>query len=328
MASGDGQSQLPSMLLGTYGKDPMCLVDGRGIVLPSSQPDLQQRPWIPDERDAFISWLRGEFAAANAIIDAMCHHLQMIGKPGEYDFVLTCIQQRRYNWTVVLHMQQYFSVAEVMFALQQVVWQKKQPHPSEQSHMQSQQFYSPPDVDGSHPQKEMLNGIHDARDLRGDTIIPRFLPMPQTTGNERQPAVSDSLDTSGRSDMSTERASSFQSVESIPEVSVITEGAHLDIHEDLKNSASSTRICEDAEPGGADADQASVEKCANGDVKDTCVLEGMIEGLHMNLMSFLWLLSCIHASLMDDVGGSQLLCYQQSNNKICTPNPYQFPPIL
>lgn len=83
------------------------------------------RQWFPDERDGFISWLRGEFAAANAIIDSLCHHLRAVGEPGEYDAVFGCIQQRRCNWNPVLHMQQYFSVAEVMYALQQVAWRRQ-----------------------------------------------------------------------------------------------------------------------------------------------------------------------------------------------------------
>ncbi|XAR63712.1 hypothetical protein NMG60_11023748 [Bertholletia excelsa] len=84
------------------------------------------RQWFPDERDGFISWLRGEFAAANAIIDSLCHHLKVIGEPEEYDGVIGCIQQRRCNWNPVLHMQQYFSVAEVVYALQQVTWRRQQ----------------------------------------------------------------------------------------------------------------------------------------------------------------------------------------------------------
>uniref|UniRef100_A0A5B6ZM95 Hydroxyproline-rich glycoprotein family protein n=1 Tax=Davidia involucrata TaxID=16924 RepID=A0A5B6ZM95_DAVIN len=84
------------------------------------------RQWFPDERDGFISWLRGEFAAANAIIDSLCHHLRLTGEPGEYDGVINCIQQRRCNWNPVLHMQQYFSVAEVAYALQQVTWRRQQ----------------------------------------------------------------------------------------------------------------------------------------------------------------------------------------------------------
>ncbi|KAJ0094348.1 hypothetical protein Patl1_15647 [Pistacia atlantica] len=80
---------------------------------------------FPDERDGFIFWLRSEFAAANAIIDALCQHLRSVGEGGEYDVVLNYIQNRRSNWSQVLHMQQYFSVGDVLFALQQVTWKKQ-----------------------------------------------------------------------------------------------------------------------------------------------------------------------------------------------------------
>ncbi|XP_024540080.1 uncharacterized protein LOC112349603 [Selaginella moellendorffii] len=96
-----------------------------GTIDKSSVPH-HQRHWVPDQRDAFIGWLRGEFAAANAIIDSLCQHLHLIGAPGEYDFVLGSIQQRRFSWNGVLHMQQYFSVAEVLFSLQQVLTRKQQ----------------------------------------------------------------------------------------------------------------------------------------------------------------------------------------------------------
>ncbi|KAG6405508.1 hypothetical protein SASPL_133098 [Salvia splendens] len=79
-----------------------------------------------DEREVFMMWLRGEFAAANAIIDALCHHLRAVGEPGEYDGVIGSVQQRRCNWNPVLHMQQYFSVADVVYALQQVGWKRQQ----------------------------------------------------------------------------------------------------------------------------------------------------------------------------------------------------------
>nr|XP_043610798.1 RNA demethylase ALKBH10B isoform X2 [Erigeron canadensis] len=82
--------------------------------------------WYGDERDGFLMWLRGEFAAANAIIDSLCHHLKSVGEQGEYDGVIGSIQQRRCNWNPVLHMQQYFSVAEVFNALQQVTWRRQQ----------------------------------------------------------------------------------------------------------------------------------------------------------------------------------------------------------
>ncbi|XP_039023664.1 RNA demethylase ALKBH10B-like isoform X1 [Hibiscus syriacus] len=88
----------------------------------------QLRQWLPDERDGFIYWLRGEFAAANAMIDFLCQHLREIGDVGEYEAVVACIQQRRCHWNPVLHMQQYFSVAEVSQALQQVLWRRRQRH--------------------------------------------------------------------------------------------------------------------------------------------------------------------------------------------------------
>ncbi|KAK6146683.1 hypothetical protein DH2020_020552 [Rehmannia glutinosa] len=73
-----------------------------------------------DEREWFLSWLKGEFATANAIIQALCRHLQEAGKPGEYDSVLWSIQQRRSSWEPILHRQRYFSVAEVASALREV----------------------------------------------------------------------------------------------------------------------------------------------------------------------------------------------------------------
>ncbi|KAL0409050.1 UNVERIFIED_CONTAM: RNA demethylase ALKB [Sesamum radiatum] len=96
------------------------------VVVPEKIPvqwynHQQQQPHHQmDEREGFLMWLRGEFAAANAIIDALCHHLRTVGDPGEYDGVIGSIQQRRCNWNPILHMQQYFSVAEVVYALQQV----------------------------------------------------------------------------------------------------------------------------------------------------------------------------------------------------------------
>ncbi|KAK7319156.1 hypothetical protein RJT34_03874 [Clitoria ternatea] len=88
-----------------------------------------RQQWFVDERDGLIGWLRSEFAAANAIIDSLCHHLRVVGDPGEYDMVIGAIQQRRFNWNQVLLMQQYFSVAEVAYALQQVAWRRQQRYP-------------------------------------------------------------------------------------------------------------------------------------------------------------------------------------------------------
>ncbi|KAJ0979658.1 hypothetical protein J5N97_015132 [Dioscorea zingiberensis] len=65
-------------------------------------------------REAILAWYRGEFAAANAIIDGLCGHLAEIadGSP-EYESVFAAIHRRRMNWIPVLHMQKYYSIADV-----------------------------------------------------------------------------------------------------------------------------------------------------------------------------------------------------------------------
>ncbi|KAJ9543102.1 hypothetical protein OSB04_022809 [Centaurea solstitialis] len=72
-------------------------------------------------KDAIISWFRGEFAAANAIIDALCGHLsQFEGGRCEYESVFAAIHRRRLNWIPILQMQKYFSIADVTLELQKV----------------------------------------------------------------------------------------------------------------------------------------------------------------------------------------------------------------
>nr|GMD71031.1 RNA demethylase ALKBH10B-like [Ipomoea batatas] len=75
-------------------------------------------------KDAIIAWFRGEFAAANAIIDALCSHLaQMEGGGGggcEYESLFAAVHRRRFNWIPILQMQKYFSIADVTLELQKV----------------------------------------------------------------------------------------------------------------------------------------------------------------------------------------------------------------
>ncbi|TQD86505.1 hypothetical protein C1H46_027994 [Malus baccata] len=72
-------------------------------------------------KDAIIGWYKGEFAAANAIIDALCGHLtQLSGGGDEYASVFAAIHQRRINWIPVLQMQKYHSIADVMVELRNV----------------------------------------------------------------------------------------------------------------------------------------------------------------------------------------------------------------
>ncbi|KAK4430382.1 RNA demethylase ALKB [Sesamum alatum] len=74
------------------------------VVVPEKIPvqwyNHQQQPphHHMDEREGFLMWLRGEFVVANAIIDALCHHLRTVGDLGEYDGVIGSIQQRRCSW--------------------------------------------------------------------------------------------------------------------------------------------------------------------------------------------------------------------------------------
>ncbi|KAH7666927.1 Clavaminate synthase-like protein [Dioscorea alata] len=72
-------------------------------------------------REAILAWYRGEFAAANAIIDALCRHIAQISDvSSEYDAVFAAIHRRRMNWIPVLHMQKYFSIADVAAELHRV----------------------------------------------------------------------------------------------------------------------------------------------------------------------------------------------------------------
>lgn len=89
---------------------------------------IQNPMMISDEfaRDAILAWYRGEFAAANAIIDALCAHLaQLGGARSEYEAVFAAIHRRRLNWIPVLQMQKYHSIADVALELRRVAGNKK-----------------------------------------------------------------------------------------------------------------------------------------------------------------------------------------------------------
>lgn len=97
-------------------------------VAPPTMIPIQNPMMISDEfaRDAILAWYRGEFAAANAIIDALCAHLaQLGGARSEYDAVFAAIHRRRLNWIPVLQMQKYHSIADVAVELRRVGEKKK-----------------------------------------------------------------------------------------------------------------------------------------------------------------------------------------------------------
>ncbi|GMJ01118.1 AtALKBH10B [Hibiscus trionum] len=97
---------------------------------PAVVPVMQAVPAVSDvlAKDTIISWFRGEFAAANAIIDALCGHLALLqgggGGGSEYEAVFAAIHSRRLNWIPVLQMQKYHSIADVTAELKKVAAKK------------------------------------------------------------------------------------------------------------------------------------------------------------------------------------------------------------
>lgn len=93
---------------------------------------VQQAPTMVSEafaKDAIIAWFRGEFAAANAIIDALCNHLMQLEEEhrgrSEYESVFAAIHRRRLNWIPILQMQKYHSIGDVAVELRRVAAAKK-----------------------------------------------------------------------------------------------------------------------------------------------------------------------------------------------------------
>ncbi|XP_057780323.1 RNA demethylase ALKBH10B-like [Salvia miltiorrhiza] len=97
---------------------------------PMVVPQLRSAP-VPEvvAKDAIIAWFRGEFAAANAIIDALCSHLQeleSIGRGADYGSVFAAIHHRRLNWVPILQMQKYYPIVDVMAELEKVAEKKRE----------------------------------------------------------------------------------------------------------------------------------------------------------------------------------------------------------
>ncbi|KAG8100907.1 hypothetical protein GUJ93_ZPchr0444g28993 [Zizania palustris] len=97
------------------------------LKLPRTSPRIaaMAAPWPGwllqvDSRDSFVTWMRGEFAAANAIIDLLLAHIRDAGGDTvlEFEAVAAAVQRRRHHWAPVVHLQHYFPVSEVALALQ------------------------------------------------------------------------------------------------------------------------------------------------------------------------------------------------------------------
>lgn len=98
------------------------------VPAPVRQPQLQL-PMASEAfaKDAIIAWFRGEFAAANAVIDALCGHLRELGggEAAEYESAFAAIHRRRLNWIPILQMQKYYSIADVTLELKKVAEKKR-----------------------------------------------------------------------------------------------------------------------------------------------------------------------------------------------------------
>lgn len=112
-------------------------------------------------KDAIIAWYRGEFAAANAIIDALCNHItQLESGRSEYESVLGAIHRRRLNWIPVLQMQKYYSIADVTLELRKVAARKV----TDRIEVGSQA------VKKSEVTKESLNGMKNFQNGSGEVV--------------------------------------------------------------------------------------------------------------------------------------------------------------
>lgn len=121
----------------------------RAVLKPVVVPAAVQQPQLPMmtaaseayAKDAIIAWFRGEFAAANAIIDALCSHLTQLeggggAAAGEYESAFAAIHRRRLNWIPILQMQKYFSIADVTVELKKVVEKKRSENEAEVKKLQ------------------------------------------------------------------------------------------------------------------------------------------------------------------------------------------------
>ncbi|PIN07688.1 hypothetical protein CDL12_19735 [Handroanthus impetiginosus] len=109
----------------------------RILVKPMVVPGVVQQPPMPMmavateafAKDSAIAWFRTEFAAANAIIDALCSHLrQLEGEAAAetYKSAFAAIHRRRVTWIPTIQMQKYYSIADVILELQKVAEKKKE----------------------------------------------------------------------------------------------------------------------------------------------------------------------------------------------------------
>ncbi|CAH9115191.1 unnamed protein product [Cuscuta epithymum] len=137
----------------------------RSMLMPNVMPSAVHPPpaVVSDSfaKDAVIAWFRGEFAAANAIIDALCNHLTQLegGAGSEYESAFTAIHRRRLNWIPILQMQKYYSIADVALELRKVAARKAEAVAPEAA------------MSSSEKENVVETNVNDSRDSREEAVV-------------------------------------------------------------------------------------------------------------------------------------------------------------
>ncbi|PON65751.1 hypothetical protein PanWU01x14_114940 [Parasponia andersonii] len=130
---------------------------------------------MPDSfaKEAMLAWFRGEFAAANAIIDVLCGHLaQLSGGGSEYEAVFAAVHRRRLNWIPILQMQKYHSIADVAVELRRVAAKRAEELEECRGEKKGEVVKNNSCLDGEKVVESNGNGWGDDRDDRGhDEVV-------------------------------------------------------------------------------------------------------------------------------------------------------------
>ncbi|XP_009607167.1 RNA demethylase ALKBH10B [Nicotiana tabacum] len=120
-------------------------------------------------KDAILAWFRGEFAAANATIDALCNHITQLegGRSSEYESVFAAVHRRRLNWIPILQMQKYCSITEVTVELRKVADRKLKEREEEELTEAKQ---SDAEVNGSLGDKESKHSVESSENAGSEVV--------------------------------------------------------------------------------------------------------------------------------------------------------------
>ncbi|KAG6431892.1 hypothetical protein SASPL_103463 [Salvia splendens] len=173
----------------------------RAAFKPMVVPAVVHQPQLPMmtaaseafAKDAIIAWFRGEFAAANAIIDALCCHLTQLDDGAAYESAFAAIHQRRLNWIPILQMQKYFSIVDVTAELKKVVEKKRSENDSEVNKAQGDCAAA---IDGEEKEKDnnQENSLVSNENGGGEVVDEDFSSEITDTGSQEVQPFSEPVD--------------------------------------------------------------------------------------------------------------------------------------